>query len=71
MVETILDEVKQIKKYAISENIPIMQDDGISFLTTFIIKNQIKTVLEIGTAIGYSAIEMALASPNLKIISIE
>ena len=71
MVETILDEVKQIKKYAISENIPIMQDDGISFLTTFIIKNQIKTVLEIGTAIGYSAIEMALASPNLKIVSIE
>lgn len=71
MVETILDEVKQIKKYAISENIPIMQDDGISFLTTFIIKNQVKTVLEIGTAIGYSAIQMALASPNLKIISIE
>ncbi len=71
MVDTILDEIKQIKKYANDENIPIMQDDGISFLTTFIIKNQIKTVLEIGTAIGYSAIEMALTSPNLKIVSIE
>ena len=71
MVTTLTDEVKQIKKYAIDENIPIMQDDGIDFLTTFIIKNKINTVLEIGTAIGYSAIKMALANPNLKIISIE
>lgn len=71
MVETNLEEIKQIRKYAECENIPIMQDDGISFLTTFIIKHQIKTVLEIGTAIGYSAIQMALASPNLKVVSIE
>lgn len=71
MVETVLDSVKDIKEYALRENVPIMQDDGISFLTTFIIKKQVKTVLEIGTAIGYSSIKMALASPNLKIVSIE
>ena len=71
MVTTIQDEVREIKKYAIDENVPIMQDDGISFLTTFIIKNKIQTVLEIGTAIGYSAIQMALANPNLKVVSIE
>ena len=41
------------------------------FLTTFIVKNQINSVLEIGTAIGYSAIMMALANPNLKITTIE
>ena len=71
MVGTVHDEVNRIKEYAIDENIPIMQDDGISFLTTFIIKNKITTVLEIGTAIGYSAIVMALSSPNLKIVSVE
>ena len=71
MVTTIQDEVREIKKYAIDENVPIMQDDGISFLTTFIIKNKIQTVLEIGTAIGNSAIMMALANPNLKVVSIE
>ncbi|MBO5414680.1 MAG: O-methyltransferase [Bacilli bacterium] len=71
MVTTIQDEVREIKKYATTENVPIMQDDGISFLTTFIIKNKIQTVLEIGTAIGYSAIMMALANPSLKIVSIE
>ena len=48
-----------------------MIDSGIDFLTTFIIKNQINSVLEIGTAIGYSAIMMALANPNLKITTIE
>ncbi len=71
MVGETLDNIKKIKEYAKLENVPIMQDDGIEFLTTFIIKNQVKTVLEIGTAIGYSAIKMALSSPNLKIVSIE
>lgn len=71
MVGEALNGIKEIKEYAEKENVPIMQDDGIEFLTTFIIKNQVKTVLEIGTAIGYSAIKMALSSPNLKVVSIE
>ena len=48
-----------------------MLDEGIDFLTTFIIKHQISSVLEIGTAIGYSAIMMALANPKLKVVTIE
>lgn len=63
--------IREIKEYAKENNVPIMMDEGIEFLTTFIIKHQISTVLEVGTAIGYSAIKMALASPNLKIVSIE
>lgn len=67
----IYSEIRKIKEYALDNNIPIMVDDGIDFLTTFVIKNQIENVLEIGTAIGYSAIMMALANPNLKVTSIE
>lgn len=63
--------IKEIKEYAKTNDVPIMQDEGIDFLTTFIIKNQINSVLEIGTAIGYSAIMMALANPNLKIVTVE
>ncbi len=63
--------IKEFKEYASKENVPIMQDAGIEFLTTFILKHQITKVLEVGTAIGYSAIMMALSSPNLKIITIE
>lgn len=63
--------IKEIKEYAKLENVPIMVDEGMDFLTTFILKHQISTVLEVGTAIGYSAIMMALVNPTLKVVSIE
>ena len=66
-----LIEINRIKEYAKQENIPIMQDDGIDFLTTFIEKKQIKNILEIGTAIAYTAIMMARASKNIHITTIE
>ena len=60
-----------LEKYAKKYNIPIMQKDGINFLTNFIKENNIKNILEIGTAIGYSAIKMALVDKDINIISIE
>lgn len=71
MVNNNYAQIKEIREYAIDNKIPIMQSEGIDFLTTFIIKHQIKNVLEIGTAIGYSAIMMSLCSPNLKVTTIE
>lgn len=63
--------IREMKQYAEVNNVPIMMDEGIDFLTTFILKNHVKNALEIGTAIGYSAIMMALVDPNLKITTIE
>lgn len=63
--------IREMKQYAEVNNVPIMMDEGIDFLTTFILKNHVKNVLEIGTAIGYSAIMMALVDPNVKITTIE
>ena len=71
MVKSRYSLIKDIKEYAVTNKIPIMKSEGIDFLTTFIIKHQITTVLEIGTAIGYSAIMMALCNPNLKVTTIE
>ncbi len=68
---SIYAEIREIKKYALDHKVPIMVDEGIDFLTTFIIKNQTTNILEIGSAIGYSAIMMALANPNVKITTIE
>lgn len=65
------EEIKRIKNYAKEENIPIMQDEGIEFLTSFIEKKQIKEILEIGTAIAYSAIMMANVSKDIHITTIE
>jgi len=71
MVEQIYNEIKTIKKYALDNRVPIMVDESIDFLTTYIMKKKVKTVLEIGTAIGYSAIMMALSNPNVTVVTIE
>ena len=64
-------EFKQIEKYAEEKNIPIMQKSGINFLTKYIEENNIKNILEIGTAIGYSAIKMASVNDKIKVTTIE
>ena len=45
--------IKQIKDYADINNVPIMNDNGINFLMRYIKDNNIKKILEVGTAIGY------------------
>lgn len=63
--------ITEIRTYAKENNVPIMLDDGIEYLTNYIIKNNVNSVLEIGTAIGYSAIMMTLANPSLSVTTIE
>lgn len=60
-----------IEKYAKENNIPIMETDGIEFLTRYIKENNIKNILEIGSAIGYSAIRMCLVDSDIKVTTIE
>lgn len=64
-------EIENIKEYAKNESVPIMLDDGIDFLIKLIKKENIKNILEVGTAIGYSAIMMANVSSDIKITTIE
>lgn len=64
-------QTEELEEYAKINNIPIMQKDGIEFLCDYIKKNNIKNILEIGTAIGYSAIKMCLASNDVKVTTIE
>ena len=48
-----------LKTYAKENNIPIIQDEGLDFILQLIKDNNYKSVLEIGSAIGYSAINIA------------
>ena len=64
-------DFKQIEKYAEEHNVPIMQKSGINFLTKYISENNVKNILEIGSAIGYSAIKMALVNDKIKVTTIE
>ncbi|MBQ6477648.1 MAG: O-methyltransferase [Bacilli bacterium] len=63
--------INDIIKYATEENIPIMQKEGIIYLTDYIVKHDVKNVLEIGTAIGFSAIMMAISKEDIHITTIE
>lgn len=64
-------QLEELENYALENSIPIMQKDGIEFLTKYIKKNNIKHILEIGSAIGYSAIKMAKVSDDIKVTTIE
>ena len=63
--------IEDLEEYAKANNVPIMLKDGIEFLCNYIKENDIDSVLEIGSAIGYSSIKMCLANPNLKVTTIE
>ena len=65
------DIIKEIEDYAKKEDVPIMQKRGINFLCNVIKKNNVKNILEIGSAIGYSAIKMSLVSDDINITTIE
>jgi len=63
--------LKELEQYAKEHNIPIMQPEGIAFMINYIKEHHIKSILEIGSAIGYSAIQMALVNKQVKVYTIE
>lgn len=63
--------IKEMERYAEANNVPIIERDSITFVNKYIRLNGVKKILELGTAIGYSAILMASASENVEITTIE
>lgn len=54
--DLINDLISDMERFAKKENVPIMQKEGLNYLISFIKEHDIKSVLEVGTAIGYSTI---------------
>ena len=64
--------IKEIEHYAKEHHVPIMEQEGIQFLTKYIQEHEeICQVLEIGSAIGYSAIRMAQIRKTIHVTTIE
>lgn len=59
----------KMKQYAEIHRIPIMEDTSMEVLLSLIRMKRPNRILEIGTAIGYSAIRMAKASDNCTIVT--
>jgi predicted O-methyltransferase YrrM len=64
-------KIQALEEYAKKNHIPIMMKDGIEYMLTYIQKHPIKNILEIGSAIGYSAIRMALIDKNIHVTTVE
>lgn len=63
--------IKQIKDYADINNVPIITDEGLDYLTNYIRENNVKRILEVGAAIGYSAIMMCGVDKDITVTTIE
>ena len=50
------EKLKVIKEKALEEHIPIIMDDTLEVIDTYLKEMKPKRILEIGTAVGYSAI---------------
>ena len=51
-----IEELGKIKNKALEEHIPIIMDDTLEVIEEYLKNNKPKKILEIGTAVGYSAI---------------
>ena len=51
-----MNKLNRIKQKALEEHIPIIMDDTLEVIANYLIKMKPERILEIGTAVGYSAI---------------
>ncbi|KIL23854.1 O-methyltransferase [Bacillus sp. FSL K6-3312] len=65
------DAIAQLEAYAKEHHVPIMEKVSIELLLQLLSMKKPKKILEVGTAIGYSAIRMATALPAAEIFTIE
>jgi len=63
--------LSELKEYAQSNNVPIVEDETIKFILDFIKNKKVTSILEIGTAIGYSALYMSTIDCVNRILSLE
>ena len=63
---------RQVHDLARKNHVPIMMDDGMEFLLNYIeTHTQIRDILEIGTAVGYSSMRMAKIRWDMQIDTLE
>ena len=60
-----------LESYAKENNVPIMQKDSIEYIKKIMQVTNVKNILEIGTAIGYSAICMASFDEKVHVTTVE
>lgn len=62
---------QEIRSYGIRHNIPMIGDEGLRFLLFLLKLKKPKFILELGTAIGYSGLNMLASLPEAKLCTVE
>lgn len=70
-MKNVKEQILEMENYASEHNVPIIEKKSIAFIMKYIRENNIKNVLEIGSAIGYSAILMASSNQETMVTTIE
>ena len=65
------EELEKVKQKALENHIPIVMDDSLEVIKEILIKENPKRILEIGTAVGYSASQFAKYAKESVIDTIE
>ena len=63
--------ILELEQYAVDNNVPIVTKEGLELITLLVKINNCKNILEIGTAIGYCSINLALLDKEIHIDTIE
>lgn len=60
-----------VLKIAEELKVPIIEKEGLDFIVSLLREHKVNSLLEVGTAIGYSSTRFVKELPNLKITTIE
>ncbi len=66
-----LDELEKVKQKALENHIPIIMDETLEKIKEILEKENPEKILEIGTAVGYSASQFVHFAPNAMVDTIE
>ena len=65
------EHILEMEKYAVDNNVPIIEKKSIMYIMKYIKNHNVLSILEIGSAIGYSAILMASSAKDVTVTTIE
>ncbi len=65
------NELEKVKTKALQDHIPILMDETLETIKQILEKENPKKILEIGTAVGYSASQFVHFAPNATVDTIE
>lgn len=66
-----MNSIEKIEQFAKDNYVPIARKQTIEFIINLFKEKGYKSFLEIGTAIGYTSINVALINPSIRILTLE